>query len=395
MHPPRDAAQAFCPVVHGVHRRHHGQQHLRRADVRRRLFAPDVLLARLQGQAVGRAVLGVDRQPDQASRQVALEPCLDRHEGGVRASVPERHAEALGRADDDVGAPLPRRPQQRERQQVGSHRHQGPAPVGLRCHGGEVADGTRRAGILLHHPEEVPARQPGLEVRHFDVDPERRQPRGQHGQRLRQAVGVDHDPVGLARRSPAHQSDRLGYRRAFVQQRSVRRVQPGQVRHHGLEVQQRLQSTLADLGLVRRVGRVPGRALEHVAPDHTRRDRPVVAQTDHGLGDHVAPGQPAQLLEHRLLGSRRRQIECLQGAHTPGHGGVDQCIERVVAEHLEHALLLLGRGADMASDEVLERLERGSAVWLCRRMGCAHGGLLVGSAFTRSHRSSSPLCRGT
>ena len=240
------------------------------------------------------------------------------------------------------------------------------------------------ARILLHHPEEVPARQPGPEVRHLDVDPERSKPRGQHGERLRQAVGVDHDPVGLASRSPAHQCDRLGHRRAFVQQRCVRRVQPGQVRHHGLEVQQRLQPTLADLGLVRRVGRVPGRALEHVAPDHARRDRPVVAQADHGFGDHVAPGQAAQLLEHGLLGSRRRQIECLQAAHTPGHGGVDQRVERVVTEHLEHALLLLGRGTDMASDEVLEGLERGGALGLCRRMACAHGGLLVGSAFTRS-----------
>src|SRR5213078_3062197 len=44
-------AQALGPVVHRVHARHHGQQHLRGADVARGLLAADVLLACLQGHA--------------------------------------------------------------------------------------------------------------------------------------------------------------------------------------------------------------------------------------------------------------------------------------------------------------------------------------------------------
>ena len=126
-----DAAQALGAVVHGVHGGDHGQQHLGRADVRGRLLPADVLLARLQRQPVGRPVLRVDREPDEASGQVALESGLDRHEGRVRPAVPERHAEALGGPDDDVGAPLPRRLQQRQRQQVGGHGHQRAPGVGL------------------------------------------------------------------------------------------------------------------------------------------------------------------------------------------------------------------------------------------------------------------------
>ena len=48
-----DRLDALRTVEDRIHRRHDGQQHLRGADVGRRLFAADVLLARLQRQAVG------------------------------------------------------------------------------------------------------------------------------------------------------------------------------------------------------------------------------------------------------------------------------------------------------------------------------------------------------
>ena len=39
------------PVIHRVHARHHRKQHLRGTDIRRRLFAANMLLARLQREA--------------------------------------------------------------------------------------------------------------------------------------------------------------------------------------------------------------------------------------------------------------------------------------------------------------------------------------------------------
>ena len=87
------------PVVDRVHARHHGRQHLRGADVRRRLLAPDVLLARLQRQPVGRRAVRVDADADQPARQRALELVARRQVGRVRAAVAHRHAEALRGAD--------------------------------------------------------------------------------------------------------------------------------------------------------------------------------------------------------------------------------------------------------------------------------------------------------
>ena len=47
VHATSDFTQAIGPVITGVHRRHVGQQCLRRANVAGCLVAPDVLLARL------------------------------------------------------------------------------------------------------------------------------------------------------------------------------------------------------------------------------------------------------------------------------------------------------------------------------------------------------------
>ena len=119
MHAPRDGRQARRAVIDRVHARDHGEQHLRRADVRRRLLAADVLLARLQCEAVRRTSVRVDGDADEAAGHRALEVVARREVARVRAAIADRHAEALRRADDDVGAPFARRRQQREREEVG------------------------------------------------------------------------------------------------------------------------------------------------------------------------------------------------------------------------------------------------------------------------------------
>ena len=60
MHTLGDALQALGAVKNRIHRCHHRQQRLRRADVRRRLFAADVLLARLHGEPVGLVAARID-----------------------------------------------------------------------------------------------------------------------------------------------------------------------------------------------------------------------------------------------------------------------------------------------------------------------------------------------
>src|SRR5206468_2485527 len=87
-------------------------------DVARRLLPPDVLLARLEGHAVRDAPVGILRDADQPARHLALVLVLGGEEGGMRPAVAHRHPEALRRAEGDVRADLPRRPQQRERARV-------------------------------------------------------------------------------------------------------------------------------------------------------------------------------------------------------------------------------------------------------------------------------------
>ena len=68
-------------VVHGVHARHHREQHLRRADVARRLVAADVLLARLERQPVARACRGVARDADDPAGHLraCTRPCVAKY----------------------------------------------------------------------------------------------------------------------------------------------------------------------------------------------------------------------------------------------------------------------------------------------------------------------------
>ena len=153
VHPLGDVPQPLGAVVHGVHRRDDGEEHLRGADVGGGLLPADVLLARLQGEAVGGAAGGVDRHADEAAGHRAAERVAGGEEPGVGAAVAERHAEALRRADAHVGALLAGRGEERAGQQVGGD---GDQPAGL-VHGGdgggEVAHHAGGAGVLQQRTE--------------------------------------------------------------------------------------------------------------------------------------------------------------------------------------------------------------------------------------------------
>ncbi len=164
MHAAGNADKAFRAVVHGIHAGHHRQQHLRGADVGGGLLAADVLLARLQREAIGRLAFGIDGDADQAARHRALVGVAAGHERGMRAAEAERHAEALGVADHDVRAPFARRGDQGQREQVG-----GDGRPRRRVHARAsrqrlvVADLAERVGVLQQHAE-------ALDVGRFAVD---------------------------------------------------------------------------------------------------------------------------------------------------------------------------------------------------------------------------------
>ena len=353
--PGCDAAQPVRAVERRVHRGHVGQQRLGGADVAGGLLAADVLLAGLQCQPVGGLSVGVHRHTHQATGQHPLQPGPHRHETGVRAAEEQRNTEALRRADRDVGALLPRRGEQGQRQQVGGDGDERSALLRLCDHRPDIAHHAAAAGILDHHAERLGGdrlRQSGGQVCDDDLDAEHLGAAAQHRDGLREAFLVDDDDVGrVGRVGAAHQQHGLDNGSGLVEQRRPGQRQSGQVLDECLERQQCLEPALGDLRLIGRVGGVPGRRLQHPAPDHGRGDGVVVALTDHLHPGLVALGEIAQRGEYLLLGLRRRQRHRFGVADGAGDGRVDQVVETFEADGAQHVRDRVGIGADVAGAE--------------------------------------------
>jgi hypothetical protein len=278
----------------------------------------------------------------------------------VRAAEAHGDAEALRGAAGDVGSPLPRGLQQRQREQVGGDDHRRPGLVRRGRQRPVVADGAARARVGQQDAERAGLGQvggpPARQVGDVQADAQRLGAGLQHGQGLRQGVGVDdEDRVRLRAAGPADQGHRLGGRGGLVEHGGAGDVQPGEVGHRRLKVDQRLEPALADLGLVRRVGGVPGRILQHRALDDRRGERAVVPQPDHRGVDLVGVGPFAQ---QRRLVLGRRQGQRRPVADTFGDAGVDQRLEGLVADGGQHLRGLVVPGADVAGGERPPRAQR-------------------------------------
>jgi hypothetical protein len=176
---------------------------------------------------------------------------------------------------------------------------------------------------------------------------------------LREAGLVDEEHVRLRLRHAARDCHRLGGGGGFVEQRGVGELQAGEVDHHLLEVEERFEAALGDLGLVGRVRGVPARVLEHVAQDHRGRVSAVVALTDQGPLDHIATGDGLQAGERRMLGHRAGERQRRGEADGGGDGLRDQSIDVGYADRGAHARDLAGVGAEVAMDEGVALLEAG------------------------------------
>ena len=150
------------------------------------------------------------------------------------------------------------------------------------------------------------------------VDPARPRARLHDVDRLRMAARVDEEgrlpflPARLVRHE-----HRLGRRRSLVEQRRVRDLEPGEIDHHRLEVQQRLQPPLRDLRLIRRVRRVPAGILEDVPLDDRRRERVVVAVAEVRAEDPVLPRDGAHRGQRLVLAPAARGWRAAGGGGSP------------------------------------------------------------------------------
>ena len=391
VHAVRDRPQPVGPVVDGVHRRDDREQRLRGADVARRLLAADVLLARLQREPVRPVAVGVDRDAHEPPRDHPLEPGPHRHVRSVRAAVEQWHPEPLAAADGDVRAELAGRGEQREREEVGRDGHQRAGLLRLPDDAPQVPDDARHPGLLEHDADHSvgpadPGREAVGEVGDHDGQPDRLGPADRDGDRLRQALGVEHDDAVRATLDrAAHEQRRLGDGGGLVEQRRVRDRQRGEVADHGLEVEHRLEATLRDLRLVGRVGGVPGGGLEHVAPDHGGRERVGVPEPDHLRHHGVLGGDRAKVGEDLLLAARGRQVERPHGADGGGYGGVHERVEGVVAELRQHVVGLGAARSDVPVGELDGGRRRADGGVGCGQAGLGGvGGLGHGAAPKRT-----------
>ena len=111
----------------------------------------------------------------------------------MRAAIADRHAEALGRADGDVGAHLARRLQQRQRQRIGGDAGDGAGRVQRRDRLGEIVAVAVRAGILEDRAEDVGRIEIGEGIADDDLPAERLGAGLDERDGLRMAVGVDEE----------------------------------------------------------------------------------------------------------------------------------------------------------------------------------------------------------
>ena len=282
-----DGHQALGTVVDRVEGRDDRQQGLRGADIRGGLLPANVLLAGLQGQAVGLTALGVPGDADDASRQLAPQRLGDGHEARVGASEEQGHPQALRGTDGDVRADGARLGQQRQGQRVGIDCHQAAAGVDGRDGTGEVLDESAAGGVGEDRPGQGSAVFGDRgDADDLDVDAQGLGPGRGHLDELGVQAGVEeHGGVGAAVRA-RHEQDGLGHGRGLIQQGGAGHRQAGEIGHDGLEQQLGLQAPLADLRLVGGVGGGPSGVGQDVAHDDGGGDGGVVAAPDH-LGVRV------------------------------------------------------------------------------------------------------------
>jgi len=256
--------------------------------------------------------------------------------------------EALRAAHGHVGAELTRRDEQRQAQQVGGHHHVGPGRVHALAEVPVVVDGTVGGRILHERPKQVRSRLERPVIPHHHTDAQRLGARLDDRDRLWMTGFRDEERVagGIAHDAMQHHHG-LGGGRRLVEQRGVGQLQPGQVDDHGLEIQKRFQPTLSNLRLIGRIGRVPGRILQHIALNDRRRDRVVVAHSDERAERGVLCRQFLQPRQQLGLAECRRKRQRPLRANGRRDRLIHQLLQRRKAQRLQHLLDLRRRRADV------------------------------------------------
>lgn len=223
----------------------------------------------------------------------------------MRTAVADRNAKALRGADGDVSAHFAGRFQQRQGQKIGGDGGNRARLMQAGNQAGEIAEMSVRAGILEDRAKHVDRIEIGEGVADNHLPAERGRTGLDQRDGLRMAIGIHEEGGRLGFRDALAHGHGFGGRSRFIEQRGVGDVKAGQIADHGLVVQQRLKTALADFRLVWRIGRVPGRVFQNVALDDRRRDGAVIALTYQRGQDLVLVCRLAKTIQRLTFGQGR------------------------------------------------------------------------------------------
>ena len=198
-------------------------------------------------------------------------------------------------------------------------------PLGDR---GVVGKAALGAGILEQAADYRLIEGEGGRRPHNDRDAASLGPGGDDGDGLRVASGVHQEllPGAWCGHAERH-AHRLGGGGRLVEEGGVGHFEAGQVAHHRLEIEERLEPALGDLRLIGRVRGVPARVFEDVPLDDARDVAVGVSHAQEGPENSVGPGPFGQFGERLRLARGGRQIQRLAQPDVPGDQGVDQLVE--------------------------------------------------------------------
>ena len=336
-------AQAFRPEQREVHQARQGEQGLVRGDVRCRLLAPDVLLARLKGEDIAALARGVYRLADDPPREPSDVRVAGGEEPVVRAAVAHGVARRLSLADRERAAVVAGGLEHAEADQVDVRDRKRSRLV---RDGGEFGCRLQTAEevrLLEDHCRGIPRRLPhraGIRdsavVRNLDdLEPEPARERADDLAHLRVGRLGDDDAVAAGRRLGDEAG--VGRHSRAVVARGVGDVHSGELADRGLVLEDRLQHALRQLGLVRRVRGEELAALQHRVDD--RRDVVVVdpGAEERDLVDDVPRGELLQV--PRELGLRRAPARReLPSEADAGRDVAEELLDRRDADRREHRL---------------------------------------------------------
>ena len=106
---------------------------------------------------------------------------------------------------------------------------------------------------------------------------------------------IDQVAPGFAPVGTTAEGHGLGGGSGLIEQGGIGNRQARELANQGLEIEQGLQAPLGNFSLVRGVGGVPGGVFEHLALDHGRGRRAVIAQANQGAANLVGARQGGQI----------------------------------------------------------------------------------------------------